>query len=359
MRRPDYRRLLIVLRREGEPDKVPFYEHFVDREVMELILGETIPALSPNLSAELKEKHILALIKFYRKLGYDYVPFEIPLNLPRTNRLRARDTAVLSRGIREWQDENRGEIETMEDFEEYPWPDPDEAADLTYFELLERLLPEDMGVVGGVSGGVFEYVSWLMGMVPLCRAVYRDRRLVEKMFDKIGSIIVRVDEEIAKMSRLTALRMGDDMGYKKGTFLSPEILRRYVFPWQKKCVEIAHKRGLPFILHSCGNLERVMDDLINYVGIDAKHSFQDEIEPVWEAKSKYGDRIAVLGGVDVDKLSRMSEKALRGYVREILNRCAPGGGYALGSGNSIANYIPVENYLAMLDEGEKFSTKHL
>jgi len=359
MRKPDYRRLLTVLRREGEPDRVPFYEHFVDKEVMELILGETIPALSLNLSVDLKKKHILSLIRFYRKMGYDYVPFEIPLNLPRTNRLRARDTATLSRGIREWQDENRGEIETMEDFEEYPWPDLEEAADLTYFDLLEKLLPEDMGVVGGVSGGVFEHVSWLMGMVPLCRAVYKDRRLVEKMFDKVGSIIVGVDEEISKMGKLIALRMGDDMGYKKGTFLSPEILRRYVFPWQKRCAEISHKRGLPFILHSCGNLKGVMDDLINYVGIDAKHSFQDEIEPAWEAKSKYGDRIAILGGVDVDKLSRMPEKSLRGYVREVLKRCAPGGGYALGSGNSIANYIPVENYLAMLDEGEKFSTKHL
>ncbi|MCX8170698.1 MAG: hypothetical protein N3E47_01820, partial [Candidatus Bathyarchaeota archaeon] len=120
MRKPDYRRLLTVLRREGEPDKVPFYEHFVDREVMELILGEPIPALSPDLSADLKEKYILALIKFYRKLGYDYVPFETPLKLPRANRLRAKDTAVISRGIREWQDENKGEIETIKDFEAYP-----------------------------------------------------------------------------------------------------------------------------------------------------------------------------------------------------------------------------------------------
>ena len=354
MRKPDYRRFITILKREGEPDKVPFYEHFVDKEVMELILGETIPELSFDLSPELKEKHILALIKFYRKLGYDYVPFEIPLNLPRTNKLRTKDTAILSRGIREWQDENRGEIETIEDFETYPWPDLEEVADLTYFELLERFLPDDMGIVGGVSGGVFEHVSWLMGLVPLCKALYTNKNLIERMFNKIGSIIVRVDEEISKMSKLIALRMGDDLGYKKGTFLPPDILRKYVFPWQKKCVEIAHKKGLPFILHSCGNLKSVMDDLINYVGIDAKHSFQDEIEPVWEAKNKYGDRIAILGGVDVDKLSRMSEKTLRSYVREILNKCAFGGGYALGSGNSIANYIPVENYLAMLDEGEKF-----
>ena len=68
---------------------------------------------------------------------------------------------------------------------------------------------------------------------------------------------------------------------------------------------------------------------------------------------KYGDRIAALGGIDLDKLGRMEEGELRKYVRESLDRCMPGR-YALGSGNSIANYIPPENYLAMLEEGLKW-----
>ena len=38
-------------------------------------------------------------------------------------------------------------------------------------------------------------------------------------------------------------------------------------------------------------------------------------------------------------------------TRRILEACMPGGGYALGSGNSVANYVKVENFLAMLDEG--------
>lgn len=106
--------------------------------------------------------------------------------------------------------------------------------------------------------------------------------------------------------------------------------------------------------HCCGNILNVIDDFINDVKIDAFHSFQDEIIPVWEFKKIYGDKIAVLGGVDVDKLSKYDEEKLRKYVREILDRCMPYR-YALGSGNSIANYIPVENYLIMIDEGIKYS----
>jgi uroporphyrinogen decarboxylase len=96
-----------------------------------------------------------------------------------------------------------------------------------------------------------------------------------------------------------------------------------------------------------------MDYLIDEVKIDAKHSYEDAILPVTEAKARYGDRLAILGGVDVDKLARWPESKLRPYVRDVLIRCSPGGGYALGSGNSVTNYIPVSNYLAMLDEGSR------
>jgi uroporphyrinogen decarboxylase len=68
----------------------------------------------------------------------------------------------------------------------------------------------------------------------------------------------------------------------------------------------------------------------------------------------YQDRIATLGGVDMDKLARLDELNLRRYIGGILEKCMPGGRYALGSGNTIANYIPVQNYLIMLDEGLEF-----
>ena len=40
-------------------------------------------------------------------------------------------------------------------------------------------------------------------------------------------------------------------------------------------------------------------------------------------------------------------------VRDTIDVCQPGGGWCLGTGNSVANYIPAANYLAMLDEGRK------
>lgn len=49
------------------------------------------------------------------------------------------------------------------------------------------------------------------------------------------------------------------------------------------------------------------------------------------------------------------ESAFDPRVRETLEACMPGVGYCLGSGDSIANYVPADAYLAMLDEARRFS----
>jgi uroporphyrinogen decarboxylase len=104
---------------------------------------------------------------------------------------------------------------------------------------------------------------------------------------------------------------------------------------------------------------KLMDDLIDDVGIDAKHSYEDKILPPEEAYRRWGDRIAVLGGVDMDLLGRGTEEQVRARTRQILEVCGVKGmGYALGTGNTAANYIPVGNYLAMLDEGRRWNREH-
>jgi uroporphyrinogen decarboxylase len=53
-------------------------------------------------------------------------------------------------------------------------------------------------------------------------------------------------------------------------------------------------------------------------------------------------------------LCRGTEEEVRAYTRRVIEACAPGGGYALGTGNTVANYIPVQNYLAMVEEGQNY-----
>jgi uroporphyrinogen decarboxylase len=132
-------------------------------------------------------------------------------------------------------------------------------------------------------------------------------------------------------------------------------MRKYYLPWHKKYAKAAHDAGRLYILHSCGQITELMDDLIGDVQIDAKHSFQDNAVPILESKRLYGNRVALIGGVDVDVLVTSDAQELRKYVRLILEKCSKGGRFAIGSGNSIASYVPLENYLVLVDESLKWN----
>jgi len=348
--RPDFSQLLCVFLRQGEPEYLPFIELFADHEIMEAVLGESIPRPNPA-ERDLYELYLRKVVQFYHQTGYDYVIVSAVVNLP-YQRLRGEDTAPLKRMTRLWEDQHHGPIMSWEDFECYPWPRPAEM-DFYRLEYTARILPEGMQMIYLGPGGQLENMSSLMSYTHLCTTLYDDPALVEAVAGKVGEVLVSLYETAAQMPGVGALWLGDDMGFKSGTLISPHHLRQYVFPWQKKLAEIAHNHNLPFLLHSCGNLERIMDDLIHEVKIDARHSFEDNILPAAQAKQRYGSKVAILGGVDMDVLARGSEEEVRACTRSVIEACAPGGGYALGTGNTVANYIPVRNYLAMLDEGRR------
>jgi uroporphyrinogen decarboxylase len=350
---PDWEGFIRCIERQGMPERVHHIELFLDAEVQATIsqrvdLLEGLDAADPFFAL----RRQVALQRF---LGYDYVrcgldDWEMPLN-----RESVEDTANLSRdGGRRYMDEHRGPITTWEEFEAYPWPDPKDA-NTRSLEWYEDNLPDDMCVIA--SGGFAhfaEYLTWLMGYETLCYALYDQRDLVAAISQRLLGLYDAVIDRLLQFDRVKVVWGSDDMGFRSGTLISPDDLREFVLPGHRRMAEKAHAKGYPYLLHSCGNLASIMEDLIEDVGIDAKHSFEDTIESVIEDKEIYGDRIALLGGIDVDFLCRASENQVRRRVRTTLEACMAGGGYCLGTGNSVANYIPIENYLAMLDEGRRF-----
>jgi len=93
----------------------------------------------------------------------------------------------------------------------------------------------------------------------------------------------------------------------------------------------------------------VYDDIINYVKIDGKHSYEDIIQPVEEAYELLNPRLAVLGGIDIDFLCRSSPEEIRVRCKAMFERTESRGGYAIGTGNSTPYYLPAENFFAMVN----------
>lgn len=318
---PDFSQLLKVLWRDGKPKYVPFYELFVNLSVMETILGKKLPDRAST-------------VEFYYRAGYDYVP--VWPGLP----MKTGDLKDTRLGY---------PIKDRKTFQEYSWPDKS-AITFSEFEAVAPILPEGMKIIGQ-TGGIFEMAESLCGYQGLCMLLADDRKLVADIFERIGLLYEPMYAGMARIKEVGAVVISDDLGFKTQTLISPDDLKEFVLPWHKSLAKIIHENGKPCILHSCGQLSEIMEDLIEEVGIDAKHSYEDAILPVEEAKRRYGDRIAILGGFDVDRLCRSIQEEIRKYVDFLIDEVGAKGGYALGSGNSIADYVPVENYLTMLDQG--------
>ena len=79
-------------------------------------------------------------------------------------------------------------------------------------------------------------------------------------------------------------------------------------------------------------------------------------EPIQRTQQRWGDRVALLGGVDIDFATRAQAHEVEAYTRNILEACMPGGGVALGLGNWVADSIPLDNYLAVHVAARKFSS---
>ena len=168
---------------------------------------------------------------------------------------------------------------SWEDFERYPWPKIEEF-DFFPFEYISSHLPEGMGMITCHGGGLYEHLSWIMSYEGLCIALYDAPDLVTAVADRIGSLLTKFYEHLLELDGVMAIFQGDDMGFKTGTLLAPDALRKYCLPWQKRFAAMAHAKGKPYFLHSCGNLAAIMEDLIEDVKIDGKHSYENAIMPV-------------------------------------------------------------------------------
>jgi uroporphyrinogen decarboxylase len=345
--------LVACLRREGTPKRVHYMELFLDAEVKTALvqrfgLDEGLPKDDPFYQWKRE-------IRLQRFLGYDYVYGVAGVGFPRTTDMQIDDTSQTeaNRGRRSWVSEGTGPIASWQDFEKYPWPDPAKM-DLSAAEWLEKNLPHDMCMTAPCHS-VFEQLSWLIGLEHLAFVLYDEPKLAKAVADRAGEIYLAVARTLVQFSRIKFLFGGDDMGHRTATLVSPEHLRRLTLPWHKKIAGVAHDAGKLYLLHSCGNLEQIMPDLCDDVKIDARHSYEDTIERVESVKRRWGHKVAVIGGIDVDFLCRSDEKAVRKRVRATLDACVPGGGYCLGTGNSMCNYIPLDSYLVMLDEGRRYA----
>ena len=330
---PDFNNLLKVLNLK-EPEWPTLFEFFLNDPLYNRLTPEL--AYLPETPLNRYRRRIQA---FYR-LGYDYHTLLVPgfsFSEGIIHRPQGRSVSL-----------NQGSvIGNWQEFEQYPWPKPD-TADYSILDQLAVYLPEGMKLIPYTPNGVLENMVDLIGYERLCVMVKDDPQLVQAVAEEVTSRLLVYYVNVLSHASVGACISNDDWGHKTQTMFSPPDMRKFVFPYHKRIVEIIHASGKPVILHSCGHFTRIIEDVITAMQYDGRHSYEDGILPVEEAYELYHDRIAILGGIDVDFVCRASPEKVYKRSRKMLERTAGRGGYALGTGNSVPDYVPDSGYFAML-----------
>jgi uroporphyrinogen decarboxylase len=335
---PDYTNLLQVLN-NTKSRRLPLYEHHIDAPFISKVINEELnPA---NLNKNELEEYYRKVIGFWREMTYDGFDFEAAICdiLP--------GHGAIMGGM-------KGPVQTRDDFNKYPWKEIPVIFKETYiphFEAIRKTLPKGMKAYGGCGYGIFEASQDLVGFEYLCIMQCLDPDLFRDLFVRIGDLWVELWNWVISNyhDMFVFFRMGDDLGYKTSTMLDPLVIRQFILPQYKRVIDLVHLSGKKFLLHSCGNIFPVMDDIIA-LGIDAKHSNEDQIAPFMNWIEKYSDKIGLFGGFDLNLLILSNpDDVFMAVINQGTVYRALAKGYGLGSGNSIPSYIPVDGYLAMIE----------
>ena len=181
-----------------------------------------------------------------------------------------------------------------------------------------------------------------MGLETFSIALHENRSFVEAVLDRYCDWSVAVAERACRLG-FDVYASTDDMAFNTAPFFSPDVFRDLVMPRYRR---VAEKITLPWVVHSDGNLLPFMDDLVS-LGIAGLHPIEKGAMDIRAMKRDYGDRICLLGNVDLNLLGMGPPDNVRTEVRDLIRDVGPGGGYIVTCGNSLAGYLIPENVIAL------------
>ncbi len=381
-------RILKAINHE-EPDRVPWFELGIDNlKIIEHYgaryelqgFGKVLKDLYSSFKGDKKQfsenfnkivyskaalkTFMKPIVKLYKSIGIDaaVVPLALyPLEYNEASFVdeyaRKFDVIKTSDGMDIFYYRG-GALKDIDDYEAFPRLNPDLPLRKDSFEVAKKLEKQSNGniCIFPAFTGIMEATWEAFGIENFSRLLAKPK-MIKKIFDDMGKFAVELTKRIVEWGETGPILVFDDYGYKKGLFMSPRNYRKYVFPWLEQICKTAHKGGLKVILHSCGDISAILDDLIKS-GVDALHP----IEPttanpeysIFKLKEKIGKDITFVGNVSPQDLSDKDPDFIKNYTKELIRDVAPGGGFILSSGHSINPAVKLENFLAMKEIFEKY-----
>ncbi len=338
---PDFENLKITLM-GGRGYRVPNIEFLVCREIMTQFLG-------------VAELSIADEVEFYYQAGYDYAITSCGLidvsGVHNQNFVTAEKQPDLSRGRRVWAEEHTGVIQSRADIESYPWPDP-ETMDYSDFLDKARYLKPGMKLIS-VLGKIFTTTWQLFGFEKFSEMLYDNPSLIHELLARVADIQIRILKKVIPMDFVGAVCISDDVAYGSGPMVSPIWLKDRIFPFYRQMAEICRSAGKPFLYHSDGDMTSLLETVLE-TGFNALHPIEPESMDIDQVRQRVGKQLCLLGNIRVHSLAAGTPQEIAALVKDRLVRLGYQGAYCVGSSNSIPDYVPLENYKAMLQTSAQY-----
>lgn len=307
-------------------------------------------------------------INLYEKIGIDlaFIPFTGYILFPK---LCAKDHFIdeygrifdLRRNPSDGMDlayYRDGTFKSIEEFEEEEALEIETPRRKKYFKAMKKKEEEFQGKISIIPAvwGVFEPTWQIFGFSTFSKLLTNSKQ-IRKVFDAHGKFLVNLVKTFIDWGECDTILIMDDYGFKSGLLMSPKNYKSYVLPWLEEASKVAHKGGLKVILHSCGDITQLLDDIVK-AGIDAIHPIEaTTANPdynIFKLYEKYYGKLSFIGNVSPQDLADKDQKFIEKYTKNLIKNLAPGGGFILSSGHSINPAIKLENYLAMHSTLKKY-----
>lgn len=321
-----------------EADRVPYCEVYLSRAFAHPLMGwPGEPSQHANFEANeftLDEAKAVA-----DRLGMDNITYV----------LRAPIYADKTEGQGGTLFYGDGHIRTEADLALVQLPDPHD--DALYAEAAEFARNKGPFSAWFITRVGISPTMMSMGIEAFSLALYDDRPLVERLLDMYVDWAEVVAERICTLG-FDVIVTTDDIAFGQALFFSPQVFRELVYP---RLERLARRITIPWLFHSDGDVSQVLDDFVE-LGIRAIQPIEPAAMDIREVKRRYGDRLCLCGNVDMDLLARGTPEQVDETVRGLIRDVAPGGGYIVTSGNSLAHYILPENAVAMSEAVHRYGS---
>ncbi len=238
--------------------------------------------------------------------------------------------------------------DSLAEVEDYPWPNPD------YFDFTPWLAKldntGDYYRASGFWSAFFHIVAGYFGMENYFIKMYTHPDVVHAVTSHIVDFFIEANKRLFEQAgdRIDGFFFGNDFGTQLDILISPAQFKEFVFPYFRKLTMLGHDYGYQVILHSCGSIYRVIEDLIS-LGVDALHPLQAKAVNM-EAERlarDFGGRIAFMGGLDTQQL--LGNGTPEEITREVqrLKRVFAPNIVISPSHECILPNVPIENIVAM------------